>query len=169
MSLSIIFAVAYFLGTCVGVASGLLLPWWLSGAAAWVLAGALMVWPLLRPSQRALQRIFEHDPPQVVGDRLRALMDRCAAMNLRVVLGLFWGAMAGAGATSMPAVLDWLLWPGHGDVALCVMLAGVVAASWLLVSLADVGEDDCRPGLVGLALYLAVVTLCALPALWEVL
>lgn len=170
MSASSIFAVAYLLGTVAGLLAGLLLPWWLSGTPAYVAAAALIIWPRIRPTDVELRRAFDCGPPQEIGRRIEALMDSVARRNVGLTHGTFWGLLAGAAIASMPAALDWFLWSGHATSRWGCFAAVLVAVGWLFGTLCDVEEQEMRhPGLVGLTMWTAAVSLCALPALWEVL
>jgi hypothetical protein len=168
MTPATIFAVAYLVGTFVGLPSGAYLPLWLSGAPAWAMAIAAVVLRPLGPTDAQWRRAFDRGPATLVGVRLRHLNDWHAHRVACLALGLFWGAMAGAAATSMPAVFDWLAWPGYDDRGLGVTVAVLVAMGWLLGTVTT-EDEPMRPGLAGLFLYVFTVTLCALPALWEVL
>lgn len=169
MTPATIFAAAYLTGTLVGMPSGHHLPLWLSGAPAWAMAAAALLIRPLRPSQRDWRWAFAAVQPDLVRDRIQQLDEAHARRVACLALGLFWGAMAGAAATSMPAVLDWLLWPGHDDHGLGTAVATLAAMGWLVGAAIDVEDEPLRHGRAGLFLYLVVVTLCALPALWEVL
>lgn len=169
MSASSIFAVAYLVGTLIGLLAGLLLPWWLSGAPAYVAAASLIIWPRIRPTDAELCRAFDRGPPQEIGRRIESLMDSVARRNVALTHGTFWGLLSGAAVVSMPAALDWFLWPGHATSGWGYLAAVLVAVGWLFGTVVDDEADPLRPGRAGLGLYLVVVTLCALPALWEVL
>lgn len=169
MTTATIFAVAYLVGTFVGLPAGAYLPLWLSGAPAWAMAAAVVFLRPLGPTDAMWRRAFRPGAPDDVGDSVRRLDDWHARRLACLALGLFWGAMAGAGATSTPAVVDLLAWPGHDDHGLGVTVAILVAMGWLFGAAVDDEDEPLRPGLAGLFLYAVVVTLCALPALWEVL
>ncbi len=165
VSPSIIFAAAYLVGTAIGIPSGLLLPWLFAGAPAWALLIAVLVIRPLKPTPTQCMRARLSGIPLDVWHEEHDARVRCLA------LGLFWGAMAGAAAASMPTLLDALVWPGHDDGGFGPLVAGLVAVAWAVgVALEDETESPpLRPNLAGFGLYLAVVTLSALPALWEVL
>lgn len=167
MTHATIFAVACLVGTLVGMPSGHYLPLWLSGAPAWVMAAAALLIRPLRPSQQDWRWAFAAVQPDLVRGRIRQLDEAHSRRVACLALGLFWGAMAGAAATSMSTVLDWLLWPGHDDDGWGVAVATLAAMGWLVGAAVDVEDEPLRPGRAGLFLYLVVVTLCALPALLE--
>lgn len=169
MTPATIFAVAYLVGAAVGMPAGVHLPWWLSGAPAWVMAVAVVILRPLGPTDEQWKRSFRSGPPDDIGASVRRLDDWHARRVACLALGLFWGAMAGAAATAMPAMMDWLLWPGHDDHGWGAVVAVIAAAYWLLTATVDGESVPFRPGVAGLFLYAVVVTLCALPALWEVL
>lgn len=169
MTPATIFAVAYLVGTLIGMPAGYYLPLWMSGAPAWAMAAAALLIHPLQPSQRDWKRAFSGTRPDIIRERLDQLHSAHAHRVACLALGLFWGAMAGAAATSMPAVLDWLLWPGHDDRGWGVTVATLAAMGWLFDAALDPEDEPLHPGRAGLFLYLVVVTLCALPALWEVL
>jgi hypothetical protein len=168
MTPAAIFAVAYLAGTFVGLFSGAYLPLWLSGAPAWAMAVAAIVVRPLGPTDAMWRRAFGPGSPDDVGASVRRLDEGHARRVACLALGLFWGAMAGAAATSMPAFVDLLAWPGYDDRGLGVTVAVLVAMGWLLGTVTT-EDEPMRPGLAGLFLYVFTVTLCALPALWEVL
>lgn len=169
MTPATIFAVAYLAGTLVGLPSGHHLPLWLSGAPAWAMAVAAVILRPLGPSPEEWRWAMRVGHPDHVRDRIRQLDEAHARRVACLSLGLFWGAMAGAAATSMPDVLDWMLWPGHDDEDWGVVVATLAAMGRLVGAALDPEDEPLRPGRAGLFLYLVVVTLCALPALWEVL
>lgn len=170
MKPSTVFAVGYFVGTAAGMPTGAWLPWWFSGAPAWVLGFIAWHGCYLGPSESEWEWEFTRGEARRTGERLRALDMKYRHANRCLALGLFWGAMSGASATAMPQVLGALVWPGHDDAGLGIVVATLTALGWLVGALLE--PDDApaiRPGTVGLGLYLVFVATCALPALWEVL
>ncbi len=168
MSPTTIFAVAYLAGTLVGLPSGAYLPWWLAGGPAWAMAIAAVVVRPFGPTDEQWRRAFDGHRPWLIGERIRRLDDLHALRVACLAHGLFWGGMSGAVATSMPAALDWLLWPGHAH-DLNVVAAILVAFGWLVGAAPDVEDEPLRPFASGLFLYLVVMILCVVPAAWKVL
>jgi hypothetical protein len=169
MTPATIFAVAYLAGTFVGLFSGAYLPLWLSGAPAWAMAIAAVVVRPLGPMDWQRRWAMAPTPPGIISERLRRLDDAHTRRVRCLAHGLCWGGLAGAAATSMPAVVDLLAWPGYDDRGLGVTVAVLVAMGWLFGAAVDDEDEPLRPGLAGLFLYAVVVTLCSVPALWEVL
>lgn len=169
MTPATIFAVAYLVGTFVGLFSGTYLPLWLSGAPAWAMAIASVVVRPLGPTHDMWRRAFRPVSPDGIGHGILRLDEGHAHRVACLAHGLCWGGLAGAAATSMPAVVDLLVWPGYEDHGLGVTVAVLTAIGWLFGAALDEENEPLRPGLAGLFLYAVVVTLCALPALWEVL
>ena len=170
MKPSTVFAVGYLVGTAAGMPAGAWLPWWFSGAPAWVLGFIAWRGNYLGPSSAEWHLEFMRDDARRTIECLRALDAKYRHVNRCLALGLSWGAMDGASATAMPQVLGALVWPGHDDAGLGIVVATLTALGWLVGALLE--PDDVpalRPGVVGLGLYLVVTTTCALPALWEVL
>lgn len=170
LSPSTIFCAAHLASTAIGIAAGYGLPWWFAGAPAYAMAIAA-VW--MRPFSTSMaewDQAFWNGPAALIGERLRQLADEHAHRVTCLAHGLFWGAITGAAATSIPAMLDWLTWSGHDDAGLGALVAVLVSVAWTTgAALEDDDAPPLRPGLIGFGLYLVVVTLCALPALWEVL
>ncbi len=169
MSPATIFSAAYLVGTSIGIPSGFLLPWLFAGAPAWILAGMAILQRPFGPSQREWDRAFTRGPTELIGERIRHLNDEHAHRVACLALGLFWGAMAGAAAASMPTLLDALVRPGHDDGGFGPLVAGLVAVAWAVGVALEDESPPLRPNLAGFGLYLAVVILSAMPALWEVL
>lgn len=138
-------AVAYLLGTILGVISGWGLSWWCSGVTGWLLLFGLVM--------------------------LYALLDERNTNDLEkeraVAWGAAFGAWSGAAAAEVPEVLDVLVWPGHETDG--VFAAFLVALAWLIgCTISRDGEPD-RPYLVGITLYAITHVLSYGPPLWEVM
>ncbi len=169
MKTSIIFSLAYLGGVGLGLVGGHLLPWWASGVVGWsaIVGGFLARWMTHRDFIREWQTF---NPSASMDAKARALVSNFKARreSAAVVLGVSFGAFAGAAAVDASEVLDALVWPGHevdGSV-----LALLVALAWLLgVVVSDEDNATFRPWLCGLGLYLFTVVLTVFPAVWEVL
>jgi hypothetical protein len=154
---SVVFAVAHLAGTLVGLPSGAMLPWWISGAPAWVLLAAARRW-YSRPIRL---------PATWFGRRAVIWVPRPDRRD--VSLGLFWGCLASTLAASWSDLVSLVLWPyddrGFGPVVAVVMSLGWLAGS----ATEDEAATPTSPMLTGLGLYLVIAGLCSLPVLWEVL
>ena len=159
MNAPILFALAYLAGTLAGIVSGLLLPWWASGGAAYLVGPGvfcLMFW-------RALKVVSTGDRPAIPAT-VRFVVETDTAKG--VALGAFFGALAGAAAIDLAEVFPALQWPGHDiDGALLAILVGL---AWAVGSVAS-DEEPISPFRAGLGLYLVVIVLSLLPILWGAL
>jgi len=165
----VVFAVAHLAGTLVGLPSGALLPWWISGAPAWVLAGLVLWLRPFGPTDRQWERAFTDRGPSQVGWRVRLLNEQHAQRVASLAHGLFWGCLAGSLATSFGTAVTRLVW-SYEDHGYGAVVAVVMSLGWLVGSATeDEAAAPTSPMLTGLGLYLVVAGLCLLPVLWEVL
>lgn len=136
------FAVAYLAGTLLGVVAGASLPFWLSGAAGYLVG--LVVAALC----------------------FRLDVDR--ANSRALFFGSMLGAFAGAIAADVPEVARWFTYAPIPDVTTGALL---VAAAWLVgeVVTDDATAGPPRPLATGLVLYAIVLAIAAAPIAWGVL
>lgn len=139
-----LFAAFHLAGTCLGIVSGDLLPFWLSGVAAWSLGISAACFGY------------------ACGDLMRP-----ARWTSHVAAGLFFGALSGAAAADFAEVADALTWPGH-DSAAAVSAALGVSFCWAFAAV-SARFSSFRAGSAGLWLYVAAVVPAYLPLLREVL
>lgn len=166
---SVVFAVAHLAGTLVGLPSGALLPWWCSGAPAWILAGLVLWLRPLGPTSAQWEQAFTDRGPSQVGWRVRLLNEQHALRVASLAHGLFWGCLPGTLAASWSDVVSMVLWP-YDDRGFGLVVAVVMSLGWLVgAATEDEAAAPTSPMLTGLGLYLAVAGLCSLPILWEVL
>lgn len=164
----VVFALAYLGGSLVGVLFGWMLPWWISGVAAYALG--IAGYASTRWCDRRHAWAISHDawlrplPAQVFATR-RHLREREALSC--ATLGSFFGALAGAACADASELLDLATWPGH-EVDASILAVGV-ALAWLLGTVVSEDDHAFRPGRAGLGLYLVTVALAAFPAVWEAL
>lgn len=137
-----LFAAFHLAGTCLGIVSGDLLPFWLSGAPAWtmlIISALLTVW------------------------RYEWGMDKCRAVGF----GLFFGALSGAAAADFAEVADALTWPDH-DSAAAVSAALGVSFCWAFAAVAmPFDRRPFRPTRVGLWLYVIALAVAYAPMLGD--
>lgn len=154
------FAAAYFVGMTTGLASGVMLPWWLSGAPAWALAWAV---------HDIVSTHLPHPHEYMVASPQRIAMAWQRDRIVRnAVVGAFIGAMSGAAAASLPGFYAWAgfaLRPLDGHLCGAMACAVVGIDAWVR------GDEPCRasPGLRGTVAYLAFAAFVAVPALVEVM
>lgn len=166
---SLVFAVAHLAGTLVGLPSGALLPWWISGAPAWVLAGLVLWLRPLGPGWCEWESCSTGGGPPPPMWRLRLVLERHEQRVHHLAHGLFWGCLAGTLAASWSDLVSLVLWP-YDDRGFGPVVAVVMSLGWLVGSATDdEAAAPTSPMLTGLGLYLVVAGLCSLPVLWEVL
>ena len=166
---SVVFAVAHLAGTLVGLPSGALLPWWVSGAPAWVLAGLVLWLRPFKPTYQEWRDALWESNPHMAGWRVRLLGERHDVVVRAVALGLFWGCLVGTLAASWSDLVSLLLWP-YDDRGFGPVVAVVMSLGWLVGAATEDGAVvPPSPMLTGLGLYLVFVGLCSMPVLWEVL
>ena len=165
---AVVFAVAHLAGTLVGLPSGAMLPWWCSGAPAWLLAGLVLRLRPLAPRWCEWEACATDRSPRSTW-HLRAVWERHDQRVRAVALGLFWGCLAGTLAASWSDLVSPVLWP-YDDRGFGPVVAVVMSLGWLVGSATeDEAAAPTSPMLTGLGLYLVVAGLCSLPVLWEVL
>lgn len=154
------FAAAYFIGMTTGLAAGVMLPWWVSGAPAWVLAW--VVHDVMRTHLPHPHEYMVASPQRIAMAWSRDRIVRAA------VVGAFVGACSGAAAAGLPGIYAWTglasrPLDGHLCGALACALVG--ADAWVR------GDAPSRvsPGLRGTVAYLAFAAFVAAPALVEVM
>ena len=141
-----LFAAFHLAGTCLGIVSGDLLPFWLSGVAGWSLGISAACFGY------------------ACGENMRP-----ARWTRSVAAGLFFGALSGAAAADFAEVADALTWPGH-DSAAAVSAALGVSFCWAFAAVAmPLRRDPFRPTRVGLWLYVIALAVAYSPLLKEVL
>ena len=138
-------AVAYLLGTILGIVTAWGLPWWASGVTGWMLLLSLTAYGWLVDANNL------YDP------RTRDA----------VAWGAAFGAWSGAAAAEVPEVLGALVWPGHETDG--VFFAFLVALAWLIGCIISRDEEPDRPLRVSLAMYAITLALSYGPTMWEVL
>ncbi len=119
-----IFALAHLAGTLVGLPSGALLPWWLAGAPAWLLAGLVLWLRPLGPTGQQWERAFTDRGPSQVGWRVRLLNEQHAQRVASLAHGLFWGCLAGTATEDESTAPPSPMFTGLG---LYLVVAGLCA------------------------------------------
>lgn len=154
------FAALYFVGMTTGLAAGVMLPWWISGAPAWVLA-----WAVNDVARTHLPHPHEYmvASPQ----RIAMAWNRDRIVRAAVV-GAFIGALSGAAAAGLPG---FYAWAGLASRPLDGHLCGAMACALVGADAWARGDAPCRasPGMRGTIAYFAFTVIMALPALVEVM
>ena len=167
------FAAYFIVGVMTGLALGAMLPWWMAGAPAWVLAAATTAWvrsTTPHPLTTSPGRFTPCAGPRLVRD---------IAAHVAIVRAATWGALSGGFIGGIAATLQqvWSAAFGNSGAALqshgplLALLACVCVAVDAYVTDPDLDAAEA-PGFVpwkyGLASYLAYVVVAFLPALAEV-
>lgn len=152
------FATLYFVGMTAGLAAGVMLPWWISGAPAWALA-----WAVHDVAESHLPRADQFvtgSPQRIAAAWARDRIARSA------VVGAFIGALSGALAADLPelyARIGLASRPLDGHDCGAMACALVLSDAWVR------GDAPARlsPGARGLLAYVTFLVVVALPAIVE--
>lgn len=138
-------AVAYLLGTVLGIATAWGLPWWASGVTGWMLLLSITAYGWLVDANN----LYDPRPRKAVA------------------WGAAFGAWSGAAAAEAPEVLGALVWPGHVNDGVFVAL--LVAFAWLVGCIIERCDETDQPVRTCIGLYALTLALSYGPPLWEVL
>ena len=166
------FAAYFIVGVMTGLALGAMLPWWMAGAPAWVLAAATTAWvrsTTPHPLTTSPGRFAPLASPR---------LSRDIAAHVSIVRAATWGAFIGGCIGGLAATLPqvWAAlgltdatWPMHGPIVALIACACVAVDAYVTDPALDAAEV---PGFVpwkyGLTTYLAYAAVAFLPALAEV-
>lgn len=148
MTPRVYFAAYFIVGVMTGLALGAMLPWWMAGAPAWILATATTTWTRLQGLHLAIVRAATWG----------AFVGGCIG-GLAATLPQVWAALGLTDAT----------WPMHGPIVALIACACVAVDAYVTDPDLDAAEaPGFAPWKYGLAAYLAYAAVVFLPALAEV-
>lgn len=174
MTPRVYFAAHFVVGVMTGIALGAMIPWWMAGAPAWVLAAATTAWvrsTLPHPLTTSPGRFTPCAGPRLVRD---------IAAHVAIVRAATWGAFVGGCVGGLAATLlqVWAAlgltdatWPMHGPIVALIACACVAVDAYVTDPVLDEAPSfgwTFTPWKYGLAAYLAYAAVAFLPALAEV-